>query len=77
MAKKGERFFAVGKPTGWKKDDSQDKRRRTILRSRKGDVLASARALTMLSNVSQDSETARKAKIDADYFYKQYRKKKG
>jgi len=76
MAKKVERFFVAGKKTGWSKDDSQDKRRRTILRSRKGNQLASARALTMLSNVSQDKETARKAKQDADYFYAQYRKKK-
>lgn len=76
MAKKVVRFFAAGEPLGWEKDMPQAKRRRIALKSRRGDTLATARALQSLANVTKDSETARKATSDAQYFYAQYRKKK-
>jgi len=70
-----ERFFHPGKPLGWKKSDSQDKRRRIALRNRNGDLLATARALMALANVTQDKETERKARADSKYFYTQYKRK--
>lgn len=65
-----------GKHTGWRKSDPQDKRRRTALRAHKGDILATARSLLALANVTQDPETRRKARADADYFFRLYRKSK-
>ena len=76
MAKKVEKWFKPGEPLGWEKDMPQTKRRRIALKSRKGDLLATARALQSISNVTKDSETARKAQSDAQYFYRQYRQKK-
>ena len=76
MAKKVEKWFKPGKEIGWSKDDSQTKRRRIALKSRKGDLLKTARALQSLANVTEDKETARKAAADAQYFYRQYRQSK-
>lgn len=75
MAKQ-ERWFAAGEPLGWRKTDSMAKRRRIALRNRGGDKLATARALQALANVTEDSETRRKAEADAQYFYRQYRQSK-
>ena len=72
---KVNKWFEAGKPLGWRKDDTQVKRRREALKHRHGDLLSTARALMALSNVTQDSETARKAKADAHYFYALHRKK--
>jgi len=69
------KWFEAGKSLGWRKDDTQAKRRRAALKSRQGDLLATARALMALSNVTQDHETSRKAKADAHYFYALYKKK--
>ena len=74
MAK--ERWFQPGSRTGWSKRDSAEKRRRTVLRNRHGDKLAAGRALLALSNVTKDKETHKKARADADYFFRQYRKTK-
>lgn len=76
MVKKTVKFFEPGKSLGWHKTDSQTKRRRAALASRRNDKLATARALQALANVSQDSETAKKAASDAKYFYKLYARKK-
>jgi len=46
------------------------------VKSRDGDVLASARAMQQLANISQDKETARKAKADATLLFSRYRKSK-
>jgi len=72
---RANKWFESGKPLGWRKDDTQAKRRREALKHRQGNLLSAARALTALSNVTRDSETARKAKADAHYFYALYRKK--
>lgn len=80
MTKKVERFFAAGEPLGWRKADPQAKRRRIALRNRDGDNLATARALQYLSNVNKgpkgDPETFSRAKADANYFFRQYAKRK-
>ena len=72
-----ERWFQPGKATGWRHNDNAEKRRRTVLRSRHGDNLASGRALLALANVNKgrNRETYKKARTDADYFFRQYRKK--
>jgi len=74
--KKKEKWFEAGEPLGWRKSDSKEKRRRIALKNRGGDLLATARALTALANVTQDKETVKKARQDAKYFYDRYRKKK-
>lgn len=76
MAKKTERWFTAGKELGWRKDDSETKRRRVALRKRNGSYLKTARALQALANVTQDKETKRKARSDARYFFDMHRKKK-
>lgn len=73
--KKVVRWFTAGAPLGWRKEDSQTKRRQVALRNRGGKLLATARALQALSNVTRDSETRQKARADAQYFFAQYRKK--
>lgn len=73
-------FEPSSKKTGWKKSDSAEKRRRIVLKSRHGDELKAGRACLALSNVNKgrkgDSETHKKARADADYFFRQHRKKK-
>lgn len=75
-----EKWFEPGRKTGWAKIDSAEKRRRTVLKSRHGDELKAGRACLALSNVNKgrkgDSETHKKARADADYFFRQHRKKK-
>jgi len=73
--KKVVKFFVAGEPTGWRKDDIQKQRRQLALASRKGNLLPTARALMALSNVTQDKETARLARQDANYFYALYKAK--
>ena len=76
LAKRTVKFFEPGKSLGWSKLDSQTKRRKAALTSRHGNALKAARALQMLSNVTQDNETARKSQADAKYFYRLHAKKK-
>jgi hypothetical protein len=71
-----ERWFQPGKKLGWSKDDNQDKRRRTALRNRHGNLLKTARALQALSNVTKDKETKTKSHSDAQFFYRKYAKKR-
>lgn len=62
------------KPLGWRKSMSQRERIRVALKARRGNVLATARALNALANVTTDSETKRKARVDASYLYKIHRR---
>jgi hypothetical protein len=73
-----ERWFNPGAPTGWRQRDSAEKRRRIVLRSRHGDNLAAGRALLALANVNKgrNPETYRKARADADYFFRRHRSKR-
>jgi len=66
------KWYHHGKSLGWSKDDGQIKRRRAALTSRRGNYLKAARALQSLSNISQDSDTARKARADALYFFRKH-----
>jgi hypothetical protein len=83
MAKKKELWFQPekwkSKPLGWRKDDTQEKRRHIAMRNRGNNPLKAARALQALANVNKgkngDTETRRKAQLDADYFYKLNREK--
>lgn len=63
------RWFKPGRRTGWSKDNSQTRRRKAILASRRGNYLKCAKALQALANVTQDKETQYKAHADALYFY--------
>lgn len=77
MAKrKTVRWFSAGSALGWRKEDTQTKRRRVALASRRGNLLSTARALQALSNVTRDAETKRRAHADAQYFYALYKKKR-
>lgn len=77
--KKVVKWFEPGDiPTGWRASDSQEKRIRTIVKSKAGDLLASGRALIALSNIQakQNPAVARKARSDADLLLKRYRRSK-
>ena len=71
-----KKWFSPGKSLNWSKHDGQAKRRDAALASRKGNYLQTARALMSLSNVTQDKETARKARADALYFFGLHNRKK-
>ena len=68
--------LATKGPTGWRKKYPPEKRRRIMIRAHDGDILAAARACQALANVTKDPETKRKARADAKYLFKLYRKKK-
>lgn len=70
---KSKRFFSLDVKMGWRKDQSAAVRRREALKAHKGNVTATGRALQELSNVTTDTRTAKLAKTDADYFFKQLR----
>lgn len=65
-----------GKATGWRKTDSQTTRRKIVLKSRRGDLLAAARSMNYLANKTKDPDTKRKARGDARYFYGKYKRSK-
>jgi hypothetical protein len=72
-------FETRSKPTGWKKGDAAGTRRRKLLawtdkrRTRHNRLIQAARWAQALANVTRDTETARKAKADAGYFYERAR----
>ncbi len=66
---KSKRFFHPKVHTGWKKTQSAEYRRRLVLEAHKGDILATARAMQSLSNVSVDLRTKLLAGQDARYFF--------
>ena len=80
MVKSKNKWPEPGKTLNWTKDTGQAKRRIAALASRKGNHLQAARALLSLSNVNSgptgDKETARKARSDALYFFRQHNKYK-
>jgi hypothetical protein len=53
----------------WHKNQTTEVRRANALAAHKGDTLAAARALQALANVTTDTDTAKLAKKDADYFF--------
>lgn len=64
------------RPLGWKKDMSREKRIGVALRSRRGNVLATARALNALANVTTDYDTRVRARADAAYLYGVHRRQR-
>ena len=66
---KSERWYAPKVHSGWEKGMPLTKRRGLVLRAHKGDVLASARAMQALANITTDTATRRAAQSDAKYFY--------
>lgn len=71
-----DKWFNPSVTTNWKKTDSQETRRRNTLKAHKGNYLATARSLMALANVTQDSETKRKARADSLHFYALNKRKK-
>jgi len=69
-----KRWYHPGVETGWQKDLDIKTRRELALRAHKGDLLATARSLMALSNVSTDPSTKAKSGADARYFYNEHRK---
>ncbi|HEX7474689.1 MAG TPA: hypothetical protein VF318_01885 [Dehalococcoidales bacterium] len=67
-----EKFFHPKVKMDWHKDLSAEVRRANALEAHGGDVLATARALQELSNVTNDAETKRLTKEDADYFFSRH-----
>lgn len=67
---------------GWSKDMSASRRRWRAIRSRPNQWSArkknvsAGRALQALSNVTKDRATKKKAKADADYFFRKAKKMK-
>ena len=74
-AKRTGKWYEHGKSLNWHKDDSQSKRREAALKSRRGNTLKTARALQALANVTNVSETKRKAQADAKYFYSLHKRR--
>lgn len=59
--------------TGWSKDVSPKERRELVLEANNGDYLKAARYMQYLVNLSSDPETDRKAKSDAEYFFRKHK----
>ena len=74
--KNSEKWFETGEPLNWHKEEGQAKRRAAALSSRNGNYLRTARALQALANVTTDSETKRKARADALYFFMKHKQKR-
>ena len=64
-----EKWYQHNVEMNWHKDEPAEVRRANALKAHEGDKLATARALQALANVTTDIETAKLAKIDADYFF--------
>jgi len=73
--KKAVKWYRHTTTMGWRKDLSQSYRRSNALRAHNGDLLATARALQALANVTTDGGTRRAAKADAKHFFARYRAK--
>lgn len=70
-----ENWFIPQKHSGWSKTMTASKRREAILKTHKK-ALSAARSLMALSNVTQDKETKRLARIDAKYFFEIHKRAK-
>jgi hypothetical protein len=76
MPKKIIKWFKPKKHTGWKKTQSATTRRRKVMsatdkrKSIHNRYLEAGRKMQALANVTEDKPTKRKAKADANYFFK-------
>ena len=73
---KSEQWYAPKTHTGWRKEQSATYRRKLVLGAHKGVVLAAARSMQALANVTTDKQTKREAQADAKYFYAKLKKSK-
>ena len=64
-----EKWYQHNVEMNWHKDQPAEMRRANAFKAHSGNKLATARALQALANVTTDLETAKLAKIDADYFF--------
>ena len=71
-----ERWFAPTISTGWSKSLPRAKRINLTVKAHKGDLLASARSLRALANITTDRETKQKASADAAILFARYEKQK-
>lgn len=60
--------------TGWEKDMPTEERRTLVLEAFDGDALKAARYMQYLVNLSADPEVDRKAKADAEYFFRMHQR---
>ena len=74
---KNKKWFHPGIKMNWNHQDLREVRRRNALRAHGGDLLATARALQQLANVSQVGVVAKAARQDAVHFFAKYQSKKG
>ena len=73
---KSKRWFDPTITMNWSKDMILRERHQNALVAHENDLLATARALQALANVSADEETKYEAGKDAKYFFREYRKSK-
>ena len=64
-----EKWYHHNEEMNWHKHQPAEMRRANALKAHSGNTLATVRALQALANVTTDLETAKLAKIDADYFF--------
>jgi len=75
MPKEKEKWFKPRRHTEWRMGQKATTRRRKLLAATdrrlgmRNRYLQAARMMGSLANVTRDEKTARKAKVDADYFY--------
>ena len=79
MVKRNVKWFTKAKKThtGWQKEQSPEVRRARLLKSHKGDYLASARSIQAVANVTKDSATRSKARADAKYLFRMHKRGRG
>lgn len=77
-----DEWFNPQDHTGWKKDNSPEYRRQKVLestdkrKSMHNRYLEAGRKMQALANVTQDKETEKTAKNDADHFFEMAKKHK-
>jgi hypothetical protein len=76
MKKKTVKWFKPTTTTNWHKSDSIIVRRKNALKAHSGDILATARGLAALANITKDNQTRIKAKADANHFFALHKKQK-
>lgn len=74
--KKDKKWFTPGTKMNWHHSDLREVRCRNALRAHGGDLLATARALQQLANVSQIGVVAKAARQDARHFFSLYQARK-
>lgn len=71
------KWYHPGVQMNWHHSDLREVRRWNALRAHKGDLLATARALQQLANVTNVGVVAKAARQDAVHFFAKYQSKKG